>query len=116
MMTTQQISAGTALVLIRLLVGWVFLLEGVLKFLLPDELGVGRFVSIGIPWPHVMATFVAVVEIVCGSFIIVGLFTTENPEVFQPLGHLCGRLSRALQFICRTMAGLSSRYLRSDEI
>ncbi len=75
MMTTQQISAGTALVLIRLLVGWVFLLEGVLKFLLPDELGVGRFVSIGIPWPHVMATFVAVVEIVCGSFIIAGLFT-----------------------------------------
>jgi putative oxidoreductase len=38
-----------AIVLIRLLVGWVFLVEGILKFLLPDELGGGRFTTIGIP-------------------------------------------------------------------
>ena len=61
--------------LIRLLVGWVFLVEGILKFLWADELGAGRFASIGIPAPHVMGPFVGVVEIVCGALVIVGLFT-----------------------------------------
>lgn len=64
-----------AIALIRLLVGWVFLVEGILKFLLPEELGVGRFGTIGIPSPHVMAPFVGVVEIVCGTLVILGLFT-----------------------------------------
>jgi putative oxidoreductase len=40
-----------AILLIRILVGWVFLSEGIQKFLFPDSLGVGRFVKIGIPWP-----------------------------------------------------------------
>ena len=62
-------------VLIRLLVGWVFLLEGILKFLWLDDLGVGRFASIGIPLPHLTAPFVGLVEIVCGALVIVGLFT-----------------------------------------
>jgi putative oxidoreductase len=62
-------------ILIRLLVGWVFLVEGILKFRLPDELGVRRFTTIGIPAPQVMAPFVGIVEIVCGSLVIVGLCT-----------------------------------------
>jgi putative oxidoreductase len=61
--------------LIRLLVGWVFLVEGILKYLWIDELGVGRFVSIGIPVPHFTAPFVGIVEIVCGALVIVGLYT-----------------------------------------
>lgn len=64
-----------AIALIRLLVGWVFFVEGVLKFLLPDELGVGRFTTIGIPIPQVMAPFVGIVEIVFGALVILGLFT-----------------------------------------
>jgi putative oxidoreductase len=64
-----------AIALIRLLVGWVFLVEGILKFLLPDELGGGRFTTIGIPAPHVMGPFVGAVEIVCGTLVILGLFT-----------------------------------------
>jgi putative oxidoreductase len=32
--------------LIRVLVGWVFLSEGIQKFLFPESLGVGRFVSL----------------------------------------------------------------------
>jgi putative oxidoreductase len=64
-----------SIALIRLLVGWVFLVEGILKFLLPDELGSGRFTTIGIPAPHVMGAFVGAVEIVCGTFVILGLFT-----------------------------------------
>jgi putative oxidoreductase len=61
--------------LIRLLVGWVFLVEGILKFVLPEELGAGRFASIGIPAPQVMGPFVGAVEIICGSLMLVGLLT-----------------------------------------
>jgi len=67
--------AAKAILLIRILVGWVFLSEGIQKFLFPDALGVGRFVKIGIPWPQVMAPFVGVVEIVCGSLLLIGLMT-----------------------------------------
>ncbi len=67
--------AAKAVLLIRVLVGWVFLSEGIQKFLFPDSLGVGRFVKIGIPWPQVMAPFVGVVEIVCGALLLVGLIT-----------------------------------------
>ena len=67
--------ATKAVLLIRVLVGWVFLSEGIQKFLFPDSLGIGRFVKIGIPWPQVMAPFVGVVEIVCGSLLLVGLVT-----------------------------------------
>src|SRR5713226_8222703 len=64
-----------AISLIRVLVGWVFLSEGIQKFLFPEALGVGRFVKIGIPWPLVMAPFVGVVEIVCGTLLLIGLLT-----------------------------------------
>ena len=57
------------------MVGWVFLSEGIQKFLFPEALGVGRFVKIGIPAPHLLAPFVGVVEIVCGSLLILGLLT-----------------------------------------
>ena len=53
-----------AILLIRILVGWVFLSEGIQKFLFPDSLGVGRFMKIGILWPQVIAPFVGVDEIV----------------------------------------------------
>jgi putative oxidoreductase len=66
---------GKAVVLVRILVGWVFLSEGIQKFLFSDTLGVGRFVKIGIPWPQTMAPFVAGVEILCGTLVLLGLFT-----------------------------------------
>src|SRR5574341_292843 len=68
-------SAPASVILIRLVVGGVFLSEGIQKFLFPDENGVGRFVKIGIPSPEVMAPFVGVVEITCGSLILLGLLT-----------------------------------------
>jgi uncharacterized membrane protein YphA (DoxX/SURF4 family) len=64
-----------AILLIRVLVGWVFLSEGIQKFLFPHTLGVGRFLTIGIPWPQFTAPFVGVVEIVCGSLLLIGLAT-----------------------------------------
>src|SRR5215510_696255 len=63
------------LILVRGVAGSVFLLEGILKFVTPDKLGVGRFVKIGIPSPEVLAPFVGVVEIACGLLILFGLLT-----------------------------------------
>ncbi len=70
---TDRVARG--IVLIRVLVGWVFLSEGIQKFLFPAALGIGRFARIGIPAPQVMAPFVGVVEIGCGVLILIGLFT-----------------------------------------
>ena len=67
--------APRATLLIRLLVGCVFLSEGIQKFLYPQALGVGRFLKIGIPAPQFMAPFVGAVEIIFGVLVIVGLFT-----------------------------------------
>lgn len=67
--------APPAVTLIRLIVGAVFLSEGIQKFLFPDELGVGRFIKIGIPAPDVMAPFVGGCEIVCGVLVLIGLLT-----------------------------------------
>ena len=67
--------APAAVVLIRLLVGAVFLSEGIQKFLFPAALGVGRFMTIGIPAPELLAPFVGLVEIACGSLLIIGLAT-----------------------------------------
>lgn len=62
-------------ILIRLMVGAVFLSEGIQKFLYPDALGVGRFEKIGIPYPQVMAPLVGGAEIVFGTLILIGLMT-----------------------------------------
>ena len=68
-------AAPGAVILIRLMVGWVFFSEGIQKFLYPAALGVGRFTKIGIPAAHFFAPFVGVVEIVCGAMLIAGLLT-----------------------------------------
>ncbi len=68
-------TAPGATVFVRVIVGWVFLSEGIQKFLLPDALGAGRFAHIGIPAPEIMGPFVGVVEIVCGASLILGLVT-----------------------------------------
>lgn len=64
------------LLLIRLLVGLVvFLPEGIQKLAFPEVLGAGRFTHIGIPFPGVLGPFVGVVEIVCGTLIVLGFLT-----------------------------------------
>jgi putative oxidoreductase len=77
-MSMRRILATTApaeVILIRLVVGCVFLSEGIQKFLFPTALGVGRFAQIGIPAPQFFAPFVGVFEIGCGLAIIAGLVT-----------------------------------------
>jgi uncharacterized membrane protein YphA (DoxX/SURF4 family) len=66
-------NAPAGVILIRLLVGAVFLSEGVQKFLFPEALGAGRFAKIGIPAPEAMAPFVGVCEVVCGVVFLLGL-------------------------------------------
>jgi uncharacterized membrane protein YphA (DoxX/SURF4 family) len=67
--------APAAVLLIRLLVGAVFLSEGIQKFLFPESVGGGRFTKIGIPSPEILAPFVGVVEISCGVLVLLGLLT-----------------------------------------
>jgi putative oxidoreductase len=61
-------------VFIRLSLAFVFVLEGYQKLILPDVLGAGRFARIGIPAPELMGPFVGVMELVCGLFILAGLY------------------------------------------
>jgi uncharacterized membrane protein YphA (DoxX/SURF4 family) len=62
-------------ILIRLMVGAVFLSEGIQKFLFADALGAGRFAKIGLPWPDFLGSFVGSFEIVCGTLVLLGLLT-----------------------------------------
>ena len=64
-----------AVVLVRFAVGWIFLSEGIQKFLYADALGVGRMAKIGIPWPDIMGPFIGSVEIICGILMLLGLLT-----------------------------------------
>jgi uncharacterized membrane protein YphA (DoxX/SURF4 family) len=75
MMTFGSATTPRATILIRLMVGGVFLAEGIQKFLYPAAVGAGRFAGIGIPQPDVVAPFVGGVEIVCGTLVLFGLFT-----------------------------------------
>ena len=68
-------SAPASVILIRFLVGAVFLAEGIQKFLFPAEVGAARFARIGIPAPDLMGLFVGVVEILGGSLLLLGLLT-----------------------------------------
>ncbi len=67
--------APAAAVLVRALVGAVFVSEGIQKFLFAAELGAGRFAKIGLPAPGFLAPFVGSFEIVCGTLVLLGLLT-----------------------------------------
>jgi putative oxidoreductase len=68
-------NAPAAVIVIRLMVGAVFLSEGIQKFLFPAEVGAGRFATIGFPWPEIVAPFVGCFEIACGMLVLLGLMT-----------------------------------------
>jgi uncharacterized membrane protein YphA (DoxX/SURF4 family) len=62
-------------IIIRLIVGVVFLSEGIQKFLFPALRGAGRFEKIGLPAPEFLGGFVGTFEIACGLLIVLGLRT-----------------------------------------
>lgn len=67
--------SSRATVLIRLMVGAVFLSEGIQKFLFPALRGAGRFEKIGLPSPDFLGSFVGFFEILSGILILIGLVT-----------------------------------------
>jgi uncharacterized membrane protein YphA (DoxX/SURF4 family) len=71
----KSIKTKYVFLLIRIMIGTVFLSEGIQKFLYPDQLGVGRFIKIGLPIPELFGYLVPVFEIVCGLLILIGLYT-----------------------------------------
>jgi uncharacterized membrane protein YphA (DoxX/SURF4 family) len=90
--------------LVRIVVGIIFVTEGVLKFMMPAALGAGRFAHIGFPFPSALAPLVGGVEIAAGAavlfnfyagdaailllcVIVTALVTTKIPILLQrPLG------------------------------
>jgi uncharacterized membrane protein YphA (DoxX/SURF4 family) len=64
-----------AILLVRLMVGAVFLSEGIQEFLFPAEVGAGRFAKIGLPSPEFLGPFVGSFEIACGTLVLLGLVT-----------------------------------------
>jgi uncharacterized membrane protein YphA (DoxX/SURF4 family) len=67
--------ASPATILIRLMVGAVFLSEGLQKFIFPEQLGSGRFESIGFPAAHLLGPLVGCFEVACGTLVLLGLAT-----------------------------------------
>jgi uncharacterized membrane protein YphA (DoxX/SURF4 family) len=61
--------------LCRLVIGLIFLSEGIQKFIRPEDVGSGRFAKIGFSSPDFWAHFTGSFEIVCGVLVLIGLFT-----------------------------------------
>lgn len=61
--------------LVRLVVGLIFLTEGIQKYLFPELLGTGRFLKIGFSDPALWAYFTGTFEIICGLFVLIGFLT-----------------------------------------
>ena len=61
-------------IFIRLAVGLIFVTQGILKYIDP-HMGVERFTRIGFPYPAFTAHSVGIFEIVCGLFVLAGIFT-----------------------------------------
>lgn len=70
-----QTDPAKTTILIRLMVGAVFLSEGIQKFLFPAIRGAGRFEKIGLPAPDFLGGLVGGFEVICGALILVGLLT-----------------------------------------
>lgn len=68
-------TAPASVILVRLMVGGIFLSEGIQKFLFADKVGAGRFAKIGLPSPEVLGPLVGGMEIVFGLLVLIGLLT-----------------------------------------
>lgn len=62
-------------IIVRLIVGLIFLTEGIQKYLFPELLGTGRFLKIGFTNPEFWAYFTGTFEIICGACLVIGLLT-----------------------------------------
>ena len=74
---TQILNTGddNKLIFIRLIVGLIFISEGIQKYLILDVLGPAFFKEIGFTHPMLWAYFTGAFEIFCGILILFGLLT-----------------------------------------
>ena len=68
------VDGPAATIWLRIMCGGVFFWEGILKFVYANQ-GVGRFTKLGLPMPGATADFIAVLEIVGGILLLLGLGT-----------------------------------------
>lgn len=73
----ESVRQALPMILIRMMVGLVFLLEGILKFVRPEALGAGRFAAIGFPFPHPLAALVGGVEIAGGALVLLNFYAGD---------------------------------------
>lgn len=71
----------SAIILIRIFAGLVFLGEGILKFLYPS-MGLMRFTLLGFSHPQLTSNLIGGLEIVGGICLILGLFTNIFAIIF----------------------------------
>lgn len=63
------------IIILRLIVGLIFISEGIQKFLFLEVLGPGLFRNIGFSHAYFWAYFTGTFEIVCGIFVLFGFLT-----------------------------------------
>jgi uncharacterized membrane protein len=73
----EAVRQSLPMILIRVMVGLVFLLEGVLKFVRPEALGAGRFAAIGFPFAHQTAALTGGLEIAGGALILLNFYAGD---------------------------------------
>ncbi len=73
----EPVRQSLPMILIRVMVGLVFLLEGILKFVRPQDLGAGRFAAIGFPFAHQTAAGVGGIEIAGGALILLNFYAGD---------------------------------------
>lgn len=72
----QTMKQFLPMTLVRLIIGVVFIFEGLLKLLWP-ELGAGRFEHLGIPMAAQVANFVGIIEIGAGASLAINFFAGD---------------------------------------
>jgi len=64
-----------AFFIVRLILGYVFLVAGLQKFIFPETMGPGRFEDMGYGSPEFTAYFVGSFEVLCALLMLLGLAT-----------------------------------------
>ncbi|MBW8761403.1 MAG: DoxX family protein [Microbacterium sp.] len=74
--TAPSSSASLGLLVLRVVVGLIFVAHGaqkIFEYTLPGT--IGSFADMGVPLPEIAAPFVAFVELIGGALLALGLFT-----------------------------------------